>query len=73
MFAIRKNVFGASQKEMAAIAQTTQSTVSRWESGELLPDLAQLDRIRSVASQRGLKWSDGWLFEPAPKPDSAAA
>lgn len=51
---------------MAAIANTSQATVSRWETGELTPDLSQLDRIRSEAAARGLEWNDAWLFEGAP-------
>lgn len=50
---------------MAAIAGTTQATVSRWECGELKPDIEQLSRIRSEAMSRGIEWDDGWLFRPA--------
>lgn len=68
LLAIRKHVFGVSQSEMAEIALTTQATVSRWETGELQPDLAQLDRIRTEAGRRALEWNDVWLFEAAPAP-----
>lgn len=61
---IRKTLLQVSQVEMAAIASTTQATVSRWECGELYPDLAQMARIRDAARCRGLKWDDRMFFEP---------
>lgn len=66
MTAIRKHVLKVSQMELAEIAKTSQATVSRWEKGELHPDIAQLQRIRTVAADRGIAWDDGWLFDPAP-------
>lgn len=63
---VRKRVFGISQAELAAIAGTSQGTVSKWEAGELEPDREQLGLIRSAALARGLEWSDAWFFEPAP-------
>jgi DNA-binding transcriptional regulator YiaG len=63
---VRKRVFGISQAELAAIANTSQGTVSKWEAGELEPDREQLALIRSAAIDRGLEWSDAWFFEPAP-------
>lgn len=65
---IRKNVLGINQAALAAIAGVTQATVSRWERGELSPDLQQLAAIRAEVKNRRLKWDDAWLFEiPAPK------
>ena len=66
---IRKSIFDVSQAELAAIAGTTQATVSRWESGELHPDRDQLARIREAAKVRGLRWDDAWFFE-APRPST---
>ena len=63
---LRKSVFGISQAELAAIAKTSQGTVSKWEAGELEPDREQLALIREAALKRGLEWSDAWFFEPAP-------
>lgn len=60
---IRCKVFKITQAEMAAIADTRQATISRWESNKLRPSLAQLARIRAEARRRGLKWDDSWFFE----------
>lgn len=59
---IRKELFGISQAEMARIAGTTQPTISRWEDGELQPDLHELTLIRAEALRRGLAWSDSAIF-----------
>lgn len=67
---IRTSVLGVSQKELAAIAETSQGTVSRWETGELHPDLAQLARIRNHVLSLGKRWDDSWFFEA---PNSEAA
>lgn len=48
--------------ELATIASTTQATVSRWEKGELSPDLDQLAAIRAAVIERKLKWNDAWFF-----------
>lgn len=63
MLHIRKNVFGVPQTEMAEIAAVSQGTVSKWENGALVPDHAELDRIRSEAMRRNLEWDDRWFFE----------
>lgn len=60
---IRKTILDISQAELAAIAGTTQATVSRWEKGELQPDRTQLARIREAAMSRGVAWDDAWFFE----------
>lgn len=59
---VRKSVLKASQMELATIASTTQATVSRWEKGELSPDLDQLAAIRAAVIERKLKWNDAWFF-----------
>lgn len=63
MLHIRKLVFGVPQTEMAEIAGVSQGTVSKWETGLLAPDLAELERIRNEASRRNLDWDDRWFFE----------
>jgi DNA-binding transcriptional regulator YiaG len=60
---IRKNLFRVTQDEFAAIARTTQATVSRWESGRLHPDRGEMELIRSEAGERGIPWNDRWFFE----------
>lgn len=47
---------------MAEIAGVAQATVSRWENGELLPDLGQMTRIRDAATASGANWSDTLFF-----------
>ena len=65
MIHLRKNVFRASQLEMARIAGVTQATVSRWESGTQVPLSTALRRIRAYAKRRAIPWDDAWLFEEA--------
>lgn len=66
---IRKELLGVSQSDLAVIAETTQTTVSRWEKGELFPDLAQLGRIRDAVKSGGKEWKDEWFFQ---SPEAAA-
>ncbi len=63
MIRIREQVFRVNQIAMAEIAGVAQSTVSRWENGEAVPDLAALRRIREEAARRGLMWHDSFFFE----------
>jgi Predicted transcriptional regulator with C-terminal CBS domains len=60
---IRKNILGATQGEIAAIVGVGQTTVSRWERGELSPDLDQMRRLRSELLRRGVEWDDAWFFD----------
>lgn len=60
---IRNTVFGLTQREFAALAGTSQATVSRWEKGELTPDASNLDRIRQAAQASSVEWNDAWFFE----------
>ena len=60
---IRKNVIEVSQTTLAAIAGTNQATVSRWERGELFPNLEQMRAIRSAVLDSGGDWDDRWFFE----------
>lgn len=63
MYYIRKSVMRISQAEMAALAKTTQGSVSKWENGEMEPDREQLARIRAEIHRRRLDWQDRWFFE----------
>ncbi|MGN6538923.1 MAG: hypothetical protein ACTHKQ_24750 [Mesorhizobium sp.] len=70
---IRKNVLNVTQSEFGAIAGAGQGVVSRWERGELFPDLAQLSSIRSEVLKRGFQWNDAWFFEAPAAPAGEAA
>ncbi|WP_349366752.1 MAG: helix-turn-helix transcriptional regulator [Nitratireductor rhodophyticola] len=65
---IRKEVFGATQAEFAALAGVTQASVSRWEKG-VAPSLDDMQAIRIAASEQGIKWKDEWFFQ---SPETAA-
>lgn len=69
---LRKNVLKLSQAELAEVAKTTQATVSRWENGELSPDLDQLTRLREEVITRKLTWDDAWFFEAPVQAGEAA-
>ena len=60
---IRKNVFGHTQADFADALGVSQSTISRWEKGELCPSLEEMRVIRDLATKRDLGWSDLWFFE----------
>jgi len=63
---IRRFVFEVTQAQFAAIAGTTQASVSRWENGEQAPDQKEMARIRTAARRRRLPWEDRWFFEVPP-------
>jgi DNA-binding transcriptional regulator YiaG len=70
---IRKNIFGVTQQDFAAIAGVQQSMVSRWENNEASPTLAEINRIRQAAADgRKLKrrWDDRLFFK---SPETGAA
>lgn len=67
--AIRKHVFRSSQAAFAEVAETTQASVSRWETGKQEPSRDEMERIRSAALERNLPWDDRWFFELAPHSD----
>lgn len=69
---IRKQIFAVSQAEFAAIAGTTQASVSRWECGLLEPSHSEMARIRSAAIERGIPWADDLFFEVGGGRESAA-
>lgn len=60
---IRKHVLKITQAEMAAIADVTQATVSRWEKGEFGPSLDEAARIRAEAAAREIPLDDSVFFE----------
>jgi transcriptional regulator with XRE-family HTH domain len=61
---IRKKVLGVSQAAIAEMTGVTQATVSRWEKGELSPNLRELAILREAARAKGGDWEDSWFFEP---------
>jgi DNA-binding transcriptional regulator YiaG len=65
MLHIRVNVFRVSQYEMARIAQVSQPTVSKWESGLHVPLSTALKNIRQEAKKRRVRWDDAWFWENA--------
>jgi transcriptional regulator with XRE-family HTH domain len=65
---IRKTIFGMSQIEFADAVGVNQSTVSRWETGDLEPSRAEMARIRDMAAERRIAWDDRWFFEPPSSP-----
>lgn len=60
---IRKNILNLSQADFAAVADVSQGTVSKWESGELDPDREEMSRIRAYAIGKEIRWRDSWFFE----------
>lgn len=70
---IRKTLFRVSQSEFGEIAGVTQATVSRWETGILVPSLLELDRIRESAKKRGVRLKAEDFFTPLAKPQSERA
>lgn len=69
---IRREIFRATQSEMATIAGVSQSTVSKWEAGLLEPGRVEMERIRKGAAGRGLAWCDEWFFQPPAPSDRKA-
>lgn len=69
---IRKNIFGTTQAKFATALNVNQSTVSRWERGELVPSLNELAAIRALADTKKIKWSDAWFFDPPAEPEKVA-
>lgn len=63
MHHIRTSVLKISQKAMAEITGRDQATVSRWERGELEPSRDDMERVRSFARSRHLRWNDKLFFE----------
>jgi DNA-binding transcriptional regulator YiaG len=70
---IRTHIFCVSQAAFAAIAGTSQPTVSRWERGELDPGLEEMLRIRAAAQERAIEWNDSWFFSGRSEPERAAS
>lgn len=73
MHFIRTKIFKVNQIEFAAIVGVGQATISRWDQGKTSPDLANLQRIRAAAAQRGIPWDHSWFFDAAPIEKRSAA
>jgi predicted transcriptional regulator len=67
---IRKNVLAVTQSDLARICSVSQGTVSKWERGELAPDLAAMRAIRDEAGRRGVEWDDGLFFADQTAPST---
>lgn len=68
---IRVEIFSLNQVEFARVAGVSQSTVSRWESGEIAPGLSSLRRLRKAALEAGAPWDDSLILEPAHSAEAA--
>jgi transcriptional regulator with XRE-family HTH domain len=60
---IRKDVLSLSQAELAAVAEVSQGTVSKWEAGELRRASTRCRRSATAAISRGVAWDDRWFFD----------
>jgi DNA-binding transcriptional regulator YiaG len=70
---IRKIKFGLSQADFAKALGRNQSTISRWESGELEPSRDEMGLIRDLARGNGIPWDDCWFFELPPSATASDA
>lgn len=67
---IRKAILGLSQAQLAAIAGVKQSTVSRWEKGELSPSIREVGRV--VRASGGKVRADDFIENDQARPPSPA-
>lgn len=65
---IRRDFLSLSQIELANLLGVSQGTVSKWERGELSPNLKEIAVIRSEIQARGLAWDDRLFFEDVSTP-----
>jgi predicted transcriptional regulator len=63
LYRIRKKILGLTQAQMADIAQTTQATVCRWESGGYEPDRHQMSLILVYAKRHGFDLQASAFFD----------
>jgi len=56
MRSLRTGVFQVSMSTFAQLAHVSVSQVSRWESGDQIPDYLALGRLRLHAIEAGLEW-----------------
>jgi len=72
--AIRRDILGLTQTQLADALNVSQAAISRWESGKDSPAYEKLQRIRSYAIGTGVHWNDAWFFDgivPSPGPSRA--
>lgn len=61
-----KAVLSATQYDLAVITGKNQATVSRWERGECLPNIQDLEKLRAECLRRGIPWADEyWVSDAA--------
>lgn len=65
-----KAALSATQVDLARITGRNQATISRWESGEGVPNLEDLRKLRAEFVRRGIAWSDEFWAEG---PEASAA
>lgn len=72
---MRREVFGVTQEELAAVGGVSRPRISRYESGLEDPPYRFMARLRAEAKRRGLSWDSDWFFSPpaAPAPVVAPA
>ena len=69
---VRRNVFKATQQELADLGGVSRSRISRYEMAGEDPPYLFLQRLRKAAMELGLPWDSDWLFaSPASEPDVA--
>jgi len=67
---IRKTRLGLTQAAFAELAEVNQSTVSRWERGELSPTVEEVNRIIAGAKKLKVELAPNEFFA---RPPAAAA
>lgn len=60
-----KAALSATQVDLARITGRNQATISRWESGDGVPNISDLQKLRAEFQRRGLPWSENfWAGVP---------
>lgn len=68
---IRQNVLRLTQEELAKALNISQPSVSALESTDKF--FHHMPRIREIALERGIEWSDALFFDPLPEAESEVA
>jgi hypothetical protein len=59
-----EHVLDTTMRVVGAIAGVSESKVSRWLSGQMEPDMREVQRIIDFARANSLPWKDVWLYNP---------